>query len=59
MMTRKDYNKAAAIVRKTFSSVQDGGLTRQAMVYGFVLLFSEDNPRFDVARFKEACKEEK
>lgn len=51
MMTRKDYEKAAAIVR-----ANPNGETGMAMLAGFVEFFRDDNPRFDVSRFVDACK---
>jgi hypothetical protein len=53
-MTRKDYNKAAEIVRvaASFKSKKDVALMTEC----FIALFSGDNFRFDEARFQEACK---
>ena len=52
-MTRKDYEKAAGIARVYV----DGGdvETARTVTLAFVALFSNDNPRFDVARFRKAA----
>ena len=46
-MTRKDYEKAAEIVRRLPASEQP------TVARAFVELFLGDNPRFDSARFYE------
>ena len=48
-MTKKNFEAAAELVR-----VRDGAEARAAME-AFVELFRDDNPRFDVERFKKAC----
>jgi hypothetical protein len=64
MMTKKDYKKAADIVRNLRqlshkSSLVDTNhhdaswMTQEA----FVSFFRDDNPRFDVERFREACND--
>ncbi len=50
MMTRKDYEKAAAIVAQL-----DWPEDAELACYCFTALFQPDNPRFDVGWFKEAC----
>lgn len=47
-MTRKDYERAAAILRF------EGGCDHAAKVATFVEFFQE-NPHFDAARFRAAC----
>jgi len=49
MMTKKDYQKAAEIAR----SADDEH--RAAVTTAYIELFRDDNPRFDVERFSEAC----
>lgn len=49
-MTRKDYNAAAAIVREYMESHH-----RAIALDVFVALFSRDNSKFDVKRFRDAC----
>ncbi len=49
-MTKKDYEKAAEIVR---SFIPAGRW--QAPQEAFIELFSGENPRFDVERFRKAC----
>lgn len=52
MMSRKDYEKAAEIVR----TYRAGGDDYTAITGAFVALFTNDNPRFDVDRFHKACQ---
>lgn len=52
MMSRKDYEKAARIVSET---AFDPG-ERLLAIDCFALFFSDDNPRFDVDRFRKACQ---
>lgn len=47
-MTRKDYIRAAEIIR-------DDYLSDRNAINAFVDFFVEDNPSFDVERFIEAC----
>lgn len=66
-MTKKDYIKAAKIVNdirthaKTLSRVScaqqihDSENTAIEVENAFILLFQEDNPRFDKTRFLAAC----
>jgi hypothetical protein len=57
MCTRKDYERAAKIVRSVKNQhlptdeCNGPNLVREA----FVMFFQEDNPRFDADRFREAC----
>lgn len=52
MMTKRDYEKAAEIVRKRILPARDYEL----IVSSFVQLFANDNPRFDATRFRKACE---
>ena len=54
MMTRKDYVRAAEIVRE----VQRNGTKSQASAVrqAFSSFFRGDNPRFDADRFLAACE---
>lgn len=51
MMTKKDYVRAAEIIRRDYMS--DANVVR-----AFVDFFVDDNPRFDEERFIEACMPE-
>jgi hypothetical protein len=53
-MTRKDYIKAAKIVRVA-RSYHDASIVA-AIADSFMALFQGDNASFDVSRFEEACK---
>lgn len=48
-MTKKHFEKAARIARDTDQ------VDRPAVVHAFVELFVDDNPRFDVGRFRVTC----
>ena len=53
MMTRKDYVEVSEIL-KLYR--EDMGRARfEDLVLDFASMFSEDNPRFSVSRFEEAC----
>lgn len=61
-MTRKDYDMLASAIRETSSLVIPGGPHRMHADSALVNLanrlsdqFEEENPRFDRARFLEAC----
>ena len=51
-MTRKDYERAAEIIR-----IEGEG--SQELIGTFVQFFQGDNPRFDKERFKAACESAK
>lgn len=57
MMTKKDYEKAARVVRVAFPS-KTSRVRREAVVNAFVIFFLDDSPRFDEARFRKACRPE-
>jgi hypothetical protein len=50
-MTKKDYEKAAGIVRALGVNAE----SRAVVTAAFIALFSDDNPRFDKERFIIAC----
>lgn len=52
-MVKKDYEKAVKIVAATRSVAN-----RRLIAVAFGCLFSDDNPRFDLNRFLEACHKE-
>jgi hypothetical protein len=54
-MTKKDYQKAAEIVRKIRPA--ECGTHQLTVENAFVKLFQNDNSRFDEKRFRTACKE--
>lgn len=53
-MNRKDYDKAAEIVRQ--DADENGDIFSKLMQESFVQFFQKDNPRFDANRFRQACK---
>ena len=53
-MTRKHYQEAAAIIAAHTAALD--GAAHAALVNAFGAFFAKDNPRFDRARFREACK---
>jgi hypothetical protein len=60
-LNRKDYEKAAKIVRKyrvDTSAYKINPLISSSMEDGFIELFQDDNPRFDEERFRFACNRE-
>lgn len=52
-MTKKTYIRAAELVREHIGG--DSALEHTKVVGLLCELFSEDNPRFDSERFREAC----
>lgn len=52
MMTRKDYVEVAKIIAK---HSQGDTCRLDVLKEDFAFMFAEDNPRFDMARFLEAC----
>lgn len=55
-MTKKNYEKAAKLIRKRF--YKPGNKQHSTMVTTFVEFFKDDNPRFDEERFRFACQRE-
>ena len=61
-MTKKDYEKAAAIVREHWENAEapelggTGHYIARAVEQSFISLFKNDNPRYDVRRFQDACR---
>lgn len=68
-MTKKDYIRAAQLLQKKHKEVIDASNFLEAagmdsrleavvdkVVDIFVEFFQADNPRFDEARFRDACK---
>jgi hypothetical protein len=53
-MTPKDYAKAAEIVRARAGRSHPGN-DALAMYDGFVELFTDDNPEFDIEQFETDC----
>ncbi len=57
-MSKKDYELIAAIIRQAGNDAM-GGYTAQGVVTQITQQFAElaraDNPRFDRARFMDAC----
>jgi len=63
MMTKKDYESAAAIVLAHVAAMKNRDLVdpsdvialRQHLITAFSTFFRTDNPRFDSTRFRKAC----
>ena len=57
-MTKKDYEKAAKIVRDLHAKYPSGkqNLVVKEVEDCFVNLFRGDNPQFDEVRFRAACQ---
>lgn len=55
MMTRKDYVSTAEILRQYQDDIAP--FVFADLVQEFSVMFANDNPRFDVARFEDACYE--
>jgi hypothetical protein len=54
MMTRKDYVEVAKIISKH----SKGDVCRlDVLIDDFAFWFAEDNPRFNMEKFMEACNE--
>jgi len=56
MMTRKDYTKAAEMVRRMEKSYPN--LDHYIVVDFLKEFFFQDNPRFDGERFERACNKD-
>jgi hypothetical protein len=54
-MTRKDYEKAAKIVRAYLDQPGSKMTTAVSISVAFAMLFEGDNPRFSHDRFRDAC----
>lgn len=54
MMTKKDYERAAEIIRQ--SVPKKGETVEEAIIATFIIFFHEDNPRFDAERFAVASQ---
>lgn len=52
-MTKKTYIRAAELLRDQYCRLPDA--QRAVAVELLCALFQDDNPRFDVERFREAC----
>ncbi len=57
-MTKRDYEKAVNIVLDHYSkdTKKSKEMVALAVQEAFVRLFLNDNPRFDVVRFRTACQ---
>ena len=59
MMTRKDYVSTAEILADTrdglLSMGHDGEIIFENLVNDFISMFQEDNDRFIVSKFADAC----
>ena len=59
-MTKKDYQKAAAIIKRHVGAMarmdqKKAEDMHTTLVSAFTTFFHDDNPRFDELRFREAC----
>lgn len=53
MNTRKDFIRAAALV----AEIRENGIADWLPIReAFVRFFKNDNPRFDITKFREACQ---
>ena len=55
MMTRKDYVEVAKIISKHSKGEH---CRLDTLTEDFAFLFAEDNPRFNIEKFMEACNNE-
>lgn len=53
MMSKKDYIRAAELIRANYVRLPDS--ERTVAVETLCAFFLDDNPRFDIGRFREAC----
>jgi hypothetical protein len=53
-MTRKDYIKAAELIKTEFSG--EAPQEKERTIAVFVQFFRQDNPRFNEDRFRSACE---
>ena len=53
MMTKKDYIRASDLISNVSRTQSEA--TVRTLVTTFTTFFREDNPRFDVKRFHDAC----
>jgi hypothetical protein len=56
-MTKKDYIKAAEMIRTQMSWGATKNGPDDTVIQAFTEFFRDDNPRFDEKRFRQACKE--
>ena len=50
MFTRKHYQTIADVIKKI-----DNEVIRKSTCQRFIIVFRENNPKFDVDKFKKAC----
>lgn len=60
-MTKRDYQAIARAIHETYNRVSEPAEPSPEQTVGFVVdalcdVFKADNPRFDRARFVEACE---
>ncbi|CAB4185499.1 hypothetical protein UFOVP1119_63 [uncultured Caudovirales phage] len=53
MMTRKDYVSTAEILNSYFGEIREE--VYEDLVNDFIVMFADDNERFDSDRFWEEC----
>jgi hypothetical protein len=54
-MTRRDYIRAAGILREARAMHPDSAAAIGTVTAGLAAMFADDNPRFDRARFYDAA----
>lgn len=54
-MTKKDYETIAVVLNACYEAQAIGQLELECLVNVFSIRLSLDNPKFDRARFTEAC----
>ena len=52
-MTKKDYIKAANLIKSVYFSNE---LEKDRFIETFIKFFNDDNPKFDLERFRKACR---
>lgn len=57
-MTRKDYKRIAEVIRtlRTYSDYGTVDRLHDRLVLELSKMFAADNPRFDAAKFQDACE---
>lgn len=59
MMSRKNYEAIASVIKEAVRRTDDGDMDKLMPLYqlahSLTVVLKEDNPRFDRAKFLEAC----
>jgi len=54
-MSRKDYRRVAKMMREVLDSTSIDPESWLYIVHSLAVLFKEDNARFDLHKFRDAC----